>query len=211
MPGRSITRPSTSRRCCAAPKPPASTSAPGEDHSLVRAIARRSRRCIRCRAASAPQVPPRAPARPADRAGVDVLSGAGLGMLVKHVRVAKAAWGIFRIYRRVAAIEGRALQRPGDAAGDRGRHLDARTVHPQPVGARRGRSRPQGQDADRRRGSRPSSLIPGPCREAGVSGCRSAFPLTPTLYGEREPLRARSPTRLSWQTTAFRARARSRR
>src|SRR6202030_1673802 len=50
--------------------------------------------------------------------------------------------------------ERRPVQRPGDAAGERGRHFDARAVHPQPVGARRGRPRPEGQDADRRRGRR---------------------------------------------------------
>ena len=97
---------------------------------------------------------PELPLEPA----LTVLSGARLGDAGQARSRGQGGVGHFPHLPQGRQVQGRAVQRPGDAAGERGRHLDARAVHPQPVGARRGRPRPQGQDADRRRGRRNRGL-----------------------------------------------------
>ena len=121
---------------------------------------------------------PELPLEPA----LDILSGARLGDAGQARPRGQGGVGHFPHLPQGRQVQGRAVQRPGDAAGERGRHLDARAVHPQPVGARRGRSRPQGQDADRRRGRRNRGLthclgsLPSHLRESGTSRSRHSPP-----------------------------------
>jgi hypothetical protein len=52
-------------------------------------------------------------------------------VIIKHARVAVAAWRIFRIYRHVAASAHISLYRQGDDASKRGRNADSGIVHSQ--------------------------------------------------------------------------------
>ena len=96
------------------------------------------------------QSPARTASRTAGRAGVEILSVARRGFRGQARAHRRCGLGDFPHLPPRRRDIAHTLYRSGDDAGDRRRDADARIVHAQQVGARRGRSCAQGQDVDRR-------------------------------------------------------------